>query len=183
MNTGRLLIVDDEPQIRQSLRAALSSQGYEVHDARTGEEALQHLNQTRFDLVLLDLRMPGMSGLETCRAIRAGCDTAIIILTVSDAEEEKVSVLDAGADDYVTKPFGVSELLARVRAVLRRLPGPADGGKVIRLGDLEIDFQSRRIVSGERETRITPKEWDLLQFLSSHADVPIPHARLLQAVW
>src|SRR6478736_3067062 len=112
MRSGRILIVDDEPQIRRTLRAALVGQGYEVHDARTGEEALESVRKTRFDVVLLDLGMPGMSGLDTCRAMRTNSTVAIIVLTVSDSETTKVSVLDAGADDYVTKPFGVAELLA-----------------------------------------------------------------------
>src|SRR5690349_1318965 len=151
MSAGRVLIVDEEPPIRRALRAALTTQGYEVHDAASGEEALDHFRKSRFDLVLLDLNMPGMSGLDTCRSIRATSDTPIICLTVSDSEQAKVSVLDAGADDYVTKPFGVQELLARVRAVLRRLPPSSDRVHAMKLGSLEIDFQFRRIVSGGRE--------------------------------
>ncbi len=183
MRSGRILIVDDEPQIRRTLRAALVGQGYEVHDARTGEEALESVRKTRFDVVLLDLGMPGMSGLDTCRAMRTNSTVAIIVLTVSDSETTKVSVLDAGADDYVTKPFGVAELLARVRAVLRRSPAPPSEAQVMNVGDLQINFGSRRIIANGREVRITPKEWDLLQYLVINVDIAIPHVRLLQAVW
>jgi len=183
MRSGRILIVDDEPQIRRALRAALVGQGYEVHDARTGEEALESVRKTRFDVVLLDLGMPGMSGLDTCRAIRTNSSLAIIVLTVNDSETTKVSVLDAGADDYVTKPFGVAELLARVRAVLRRSSAPPSDAHVLTVGDLQINFGSRRVIANGREIRITPKEWDLLQYMVLNIDVAIPHARLLQAVW
>jgi two-component system KDP operon response regulator KdpE len=183
MASGRILVVDDEPQIRRALRTALVAQGYEVYDARTGEEALESVRRTRFDVVLLDLGMPGMSGLDTCRALRANSTMAIIVLTVTDSESIKVSVLDAGADDYVTKPFGAAELLARIRAVLRRSPASAGESRIVNVGGLEIDFGSRRIVANGRKVRITPKEWDLLQVMVANPDVPIPHTRLLQAVW
>src|SRR5436190_10075786 len=118
MSLGRVLVVDDEPQIRRVLRSTLAARGYEVHEARTGEDALEYLRQNRLDLVLLDVNMPGMGGLETCREIRESFEVAIIMLTVNDSEKDKVAALDAGADDYVTKPFSMLELLARIRAAL-----------------------------------------------------------------
>jgi two-component system KDP operon response regulator KdpE len=136
------------------------------------------------DLVLLDLNMPGMGGLETCRAIRETSDTPIIVLTVHGGEEEKVEALDAGADDYVTKPFGKQELLARIRAALRRSPtSTATGPRTFVSGDLEIDFETRKIRAGKKNVRLTPKEFDLLRYLVSQAGKPVPHRELLQAVW
>jgi two-component system, OmpR family, KDP operon response regulator KdpE len=183
MSLGRVLVVDDEPQIRRVLRSALAARGYEVQDAPTGEEALQFLRHSRCDLVLLDVNMPGMGGLETCREIRAGSAVAIIMLTVSDSEEGKVAALDAGADDYVTKPFGMPELLARIRAALRRLPALPESGQSVVVGELQINFKLRRVIARDREIRLTPKEFDLLQYLIANPNVPIPHTKLLQAVW
>lgn len=184
MTTGRILVVDDEPQIRRVLRATLTAQGYEVQDARTGEDALVSVRNSRFDLILLDMNMPGMGGLETCRSIRSGSEVAIIMLTVHDAEQDKVAALDAGADDYVTKPFSMPELLARIRAALRRLPTSAEGGvESVRLDTVEINLATRRVMSKSGEARLTPKEFDLLQFFVANPNVPIPHGRLLQAVW
>lgn len=184
MSTGRILVVDDEPQIRRVLRATLTAQGYEVQDARTGEDALVSVRNSRFDLILLDMNMPGMGGLETCRSIRSGSEVAIIMLTVHDAEQDKVAALDAGADDYITKPFSMPELLARIRAALRRLPTSTEGGaESIRLDTVEINLATRRVISKSGEIRLTPKEFDLLQFFVANPNVPIPHSRLLQAVW
>jgi two-component system KDP operon response regulator KdpE len=183
MSLGRVLVVDDEPQIRRVLRSALAARGYEVHDAPSGEDALACLRQNRFDLVLLDVNMPGMGGLQACREIRAGSATAIIMLTVSDSEEDKVGALDAGADDYVTKPFGMPELLARIRAALRRLPAYPERDQAVVVGELQINFMLRRVIARDREIRLTPKEFDLLHYLIANPNVPIPHARLLQAVW
>jgi two-component system, OmpR family, KDP operon response regulator KdpE len=184
MSAGRILVVDDEPQIRRVLRATLTDQGYEVQDARSGDDALIAMRESRFDLVLLDMNMPGLGGLETCRAIRASSEVAIIMLTVHNLEKEKVAALDAGADDYVTKPFSTPELLARVRAALRRVPASPEGGpESVHLEDLEINLATRRVISKGREIRLTPKEFDLLHFLLSNPNVPIPHGRLLQAVW
>ncbi|HLX45468.1 MAG TPA: response regulator transcription factor [Bryobacteraceae bacterium] len=180
--TARILVVDDEPQIRRVLRATLTAEGYEVQDARTGEDALTAVRKSRFDLILLDMNMPGMGGLETCRAIRASSEVAIIMLTVHDSERDKVEALDAGADDYVTKPFSMPELQARIRAALRRMP--AEGAsETFRLGDVEINLATRRILSKGREIRLTPKEFELLQYFVANPNVPIPHGRLLQAVW
>jgi len=183
MSSGRILVVDDEPQIRRVLRSALASRGYEVHDARTGEDALESIRESRFDLILLDVNMPGMSGLAACREIRASSEVALIMLTVSDSEGDKVAALDAGADDYVTKPFGTPELLARIRAALRRLPTLPEREESVQLGDLQINLMLRRVVAKGREIRLTPKEFDLLHYLVVNPNLPIPHARLLQAVW
>ena len=180
--TARILVVDDEPQIRRVLRATLTAEGYEVQDARTGEDALAAVRKSRFDLILLDMNMPGMGGLETCRAIRATSEVAIIMLTVHDSERDKVEALDAGADDYVTKPFSMPELQARIRAALRRMPAEA-ASETFRLGDVEINLATRRILSKGRQIRLTPKEFELLQYFVANPNVPIPHGRLLQAVW
>lgn len=184
MSSGNILIVDDEPQIRRVLRTTLSAQGYEVQDARSGEEALDRVREDHFDLLLLDVNMPGMGGLEACRELRANSDVAIIMLTVRSDESDKVAALDAGADDYVTKPFSMPELLARIRAALRRLPVPPAGGpQVISLDGTEINLATRRVKTKTGEIRLTPKEYDLLSYLIANPDVPIPHGKLLQSVW
>ena len=184
MSMGHILVVDDEPQIRRVMRTTLVSQGYEVSDARTGDGALDLIRGEKYDLVLLDVNMPGISGLETCREIRLGSDLPIIMLTVRDAERDKVQALDAGADGYLTKPFSVSELLARIRAVLRRTSFPAGiENKQLKLGDIEIDFETRRITSEGKQLRLTSKEFDLLSYLAVHANKTITHRELLKEVW
>jgi two-component system KDP operon response regulator KdpE len=184
MTQAEILIVDDDPQIRRTLRATLVPQGYAVSDARSGEEALEKLRAEKADVVLLDLNMPGMGGLATCREIRRHSDVAIIVLTVRDSETDKVQALDAGADDYVTKPFGTPELLARIRAALRRLPASLDAGlDVLHLQGVTIDFAARRVIVRGEESRLTPKELDLLRYLVSNANTAIPHRKLLQAIW
>jgi two-component system KDP operon response regulator KdpE len=184
LSAGKILVVDDEPQIRRVMRVILAGENYEVLEARSGEAALLRFREFLPDLVLLDLNMPGMSGFETCRSIRESSEVPIIVLTVRHGEEEKVEALDAGADDYVTKPFGKHELLARIRAQLRRTPAAAASGpKTFVAGDLEIDFEARKIRSGKKNVRLTPKEFDLLRYLVSHAGKPVPHRELLQAVW
>jgi len=177
------MIVDDDPQIRRVLRTALVAQDYEVVDARNGEEALEKMRDERLDLVILDMNMPRMNGLETCRIIRSSSDVAIIMLTVRDAESDKVEALDAGADDYMTKPFGSPELLARIRAALRRSPQLSSDLQVVRFDDVEINFNLRRVIVENREARLTPKEFELLQYMVAHPNVPIPHTKLLQSVW
>jgi two-component system, OmpR family, KDP operon response regulator KdpE len=178
-------VVDDEPQLRRVMRATLTDLGYIVIDAKTGEEALEKLHRDTPDVILLDLNMPGIGGLETCRAIRSGSDIPIIVLSVRNTERDKVDALDAGADDYVTKPFGIQELMARIRAALRR--GHGVGGEQAALGVhtdyLEIDFDSRKVVCGGKPVRLTPKEFDLLRILVANADRAVPHRKLLQAVW
>ena len=182
MTAAKVLVVDDEPQIRRIMKATLTAQGYEVHDVRSGEEALEAVREQRFDLIMLDVNMPGMGGLEACRTIRATSEAAIIMLTVRSAEQDKVAALDAGADDYVTKPFSMPELLARIRASLRRIPVGADSA-VIEAGDLEINPAARTVTVAGRSVRLTPKEFDLLHFLATNPNVTIAHTRLLQAVW
>jgi two-component system KDP operon response regulator KdpE len=181
---AKILVVDDDLQIRRVMRKMLVAQGYAVSDARSGEEALEMLRRGRHDLVLLDLAMPGMGGLEACRAIRAGWDLAIVILSVRDMEKDKIGALDAGADDYVTKPFSMQELLARIRAGLRRSPlAPEAAPQVLHTDGLEINFAARRVIVGGHEIRLTRKEFDLLQYLAASPNTPIPHRRLLQVVW
>ena len=184
MSATRVLVVDDEPQIRRVMRATLTGLGYFVADARSGEEAIEKLTAERFDLVLLDMNMPGMGGLAACREIRAHWDVAVIVLTVRNAEKDKVQALDAGADDYITKPFSMPELLARIRAALRRLPQrPEDSLGTVNLDEVEINLKTRRVTIGEREGRLTPKEFDLLEYFLTHPNQPIAHGTLLQAVW
>ena len=184
MNTATILVVDDEPQLRRAVKATLTDLGYSVIDAKTGEEALEMLRHETPDLVLLDLNMPGIGGLETCRAIRETSDVPIIVLSVRNTERDKVQVLDAGADDYVTKPFGIQELLARIRAAMRRVPASNDTNvRVVVSDELEIDFATRRITLNGHVERLTPKEFDLLKFLVDHANKPIAHRKLLQTVW
>ena len=184
MSLGRILVVDDDPQIRRVMRTTLSGEGYEVEDARSGEEALEKIRASRHDLMLLDINMPGMGGLKTCRQVRASSDLSIIMLTVRNTEQDKVQSLDAGADDFITKPFGTPELLARIRAALRRAPSsPEAGPQHITLDNVEIDFQSRKLIVGGNEVRLTPKEFDLLRYLTLHPNRAIPHRELLQAVW
>jgi two-component system KDP operon response regulator KdpE len=183
MNTATILVVDDEPQLRRTMRATLTDLGYTVIEARSGEEALEMLRHESVELVLLDLNMPGIGGLETCRAIRESSDVPIIVLSVRNTERDKVEVLDAGANDYVTKPYGIQELLARIRAAMRRMPTADVSEENFVSDDLEIDFATRRATVAGRSVRLTPKEYDLLRFLVSHADRPIPHRKLLQTVW
>ncbi len=182
MNAANILVVDDEPQIRRVLRSTLSSQGYVITDAKSGEDALESFRKERPDLVLLDVNMPGMGGIEACREIRRISDAPIIMLTVRTAERDKVSALDAGADDYVVKPFGIEELLARIRAALRRyVPGEAMPPFVSK--DLNIDFEAREIVVRGQAVHLTPKEFEVLKYLVANQGKPLPHRRLLQAVW
>ncbi len=184
MSAGRILVVDDDPQLRRTMRAALTIKNYEVSDARSGEEALDRLRSEPYDLVLLDIKMPVMTGMETCKAIRANSEIAVIMLTVSNSEKDKVDALDFGADDYITKPFSTPELLARIRAALRRLPVPP-GARLqrISLGNVEVDFAAHCLTAGGRTARMTPKELDLLAYLAAHPNATISHRELLQAVW
>jgi two-component system KDP operon response regulator KdpE len=184
MNHSRILVVDDEPQLRRALKSTLSALGFLVSDAATGEAALEKLRTEKFDLMLLDINMPGIDGIETCRAVRAKSDMGIVMLTVRGKAEDKIRALDSGADGYVTKPFDVNELLARIRATLRRTPTPASGeSRVFRTGGVEISFRDRRVTVGERTTRLSPKETDLLHYFVTHPNEALPHGRILQAVW
>ena len=178
---GRILIIDDEPQITRVLRAALSAQGYDVRTANDPEEGLQLYKEWSPDLVVTDLMMPGMTGVEVTRAIRARAGTPVVILSVRDHERAKVEALDAGADDYVTKPFGIQELLARVRAHLRRAPERT--AAALEAGDFVIDANAHLISVLGRPIHLTPKEFELLVHLARHAGKVITHRALLTSVW
>ncbi len=180
----RILVVDDEPQITRVLRPSLSSQGYDLRVANDGETALEIMKDWVPDLVITDLSMPNMDGLELCRRLRSASQIPIIVLSVRGEERTKVKALDAGADDYVTKPFGIEELLARVRANLRRIPETTDNAPaIIDIGEFHIDIGARKVVVNQREIHLTPKEFDLLIYLAQHAGKVITHRALLSAVW
>jgi two-component system KDP operon response regulator KdpE len=183
MTTGRILVVDDQAQIRRFMRTTLAGAGYEVGDAKTGEEALEKLREFRPDLVLLDVNMPGLGGLAVCKEIRSDANVAIIMLTVRNSEGDKVAALDAGADDFVTKPFSTPELLARIRAALRRVPSPPSSPVRFHVGRLVVDFAARTVANGATTEHLTPKELDLLRYLTQHANEAVSHRELLQAVW
>src|SRR5262245_44683613 len=180
--TQRILVVDDEPQIGRVLRRSLSARGYEVQVAITGEEGLNVFNTWVPDLVITDLSMPNMGGIELCRRIRAISRVPIIVLSVKGEERTKVEALDNGADDYVTKPFGIDELLARVRAALRR-SGSETGVASFDVGDFRVDLDSRRVIARGQEIRLTPKEFDLFVYMARHPNRVITHRTLLEAVW
>jgi two-component system, OmpR family, KDP operon response regulator KdpE len=180
--TGNILVVDDEPQIRRVLRSTLSFRGYTITEASSGEEAIDLVSKSRPDLVLLDVNLPGISGIETCREIRSWSDVPIIILTVRNAERDKVIALDAGADDYVTKPFGIEELLARVRASLRR-HSASDAVPSFQSKELSVNFEERRVTVHGEEIHLAPKEFEVLKHLIAQQGKPVTHRRLLQAIW
>ena len=182
MHTATILVVDDEPQIRRVMRTTLAVHGYSVVEARSGEEALARTRDVRPDLILLDVNLPGMSGLETCREIRNTSDAPIIMLTVRNTERDKVQALDAGADDYVVKPFGVDELMARIRAALRRAP-PVEATPPFISDELKIDFEKRYVTLQGHPIRLTPKELELLRQLVSNSGKAQGHRHLLQTVW
>ena len=177
---GRVLIVDDEVAIRRAVHNTLQGMRFQVEEASSGEAALRLVRESQFDVVLLDINMPGIGGIKACHEIRKSVPRlAILMLTVRDSEEDKVAALDAGADDYITKPFNIRELAARIRAAVRR----SDADAVIRIGSIDLD-PARRLVRKAGETiHVTPKEFDLLHYLMAHAGLPIMHARLLRAVW
>jgi two-component system, OmpR family, KDP operon response regulator KdpE len=179
-----ILVVDDEAQITRVLKTTLSSQGYGIRTASDGEEALQLMKDWTPDLIVTDLRMPNMDGLQLCRHIRTESRIPIIVLSVKGEEKIKVEALDAGADDYITKPFSVNELLARVRAALRRASTPPQTETpVVEVGDFRIDIPGRTVQVKDREVRLTPKEFDLLVYLARHPGKVITHRALLGAVW
>ena len=180
----QILVVDDEVQIRRVLTTTLSAQGYEIRTASDGAEALRILKEWMPDLVITDLGMPNLDGLDLCRQLRAESAVPIIVLSVRGQERVKVEALDAGADDYVTKPFGMSELLARVRATIRRIPNrPEAMAQRFEVGAFQVDLENRTVLVRGREVRLTPKEFDLLAYLVRHAGKVITHRRLLAAVW
>ena len=182
MSEATILVVDDEPQIRRVMRSTLSVHGYVITEASSGEDAIESVRKNRPDLVLLDVNMPGIGGIEACREIRRASDAPIIMLTVRNAERDKVLALDAGADDYVVKPFSIEELLARIRAALRRY-SPGDAVPPFVSKDLTIDFESRQVTVHGRTVHLTPKEFDVLKHLVANQGKPLTHRRLLQSVW
>ena len=182
MKSATILVVDDEPQIRRVLRTTLTAEGYTILEARDGSEALEKVRNVKPDLILLDMNMPGLDGLQTCREIRSSSEVPIIMLTVRSAEKDKVRALDAGADDYVVKPFGIQELLARVRALLRRAAEDTDAGTLVSK-EFIFDFEKRDIQVRGMQIHLTPKEFAVLKELAVADGRPISHRRLLQTVW
>ena len=181
---GNILVVDDEPQITRVLKTTLSSQGYGVRTASDGEDALRQLKTWSPDLIITDLRMPNMDGLDLCRRVRTESRLPIIVLSVKGEETIKVEALDAGADDYITKPFSTNELLARVRAALRRAATPSEPeAELIEIGDFRIDVPARTVSVRKHDVRLTPKEFDLLVYLARHPEKVVTHRALLGAVW
>jgi two-component system KDP operon response regulator KdpE len=180
----KILVVDDEPQITRVLKTTLSAQGYAIRTAGDGVEAIDIMNQWSPSLLLTDLRMPNMDGVELCRHVRAKSTLPIIVLSVRGDERTKVAALDAGADDYVTKPFGVNELLARIRAALRRGAAVSDNdGKTIDVGDFHIDRESHTVELNKQEVKLTPKEFDVLVYLAQRPGKVVTHRALLGNVW
>jgi len=178
-----ILVVDDEPQITRVLRTSLSAQGYDIRVANSGEMALEIMKDWQPSLIITDLSMPSVDGVQLCRMVRSSSQVPIIVLSVRDKEQQKVEALDAGADDYVTKPFGMSELLARVRASLRRVPAEAEADPVIEIGDFRIDIPAHKVTVRRREVRLTPKEFELLVYLARRPGKVINHRTLLAAIW
>jgi two-component system KDP operon response regulator KdpE len=179
---ARILIVDDEPSILATMAPLLRARGYEVSTATTGHAALEAVERQPPQLVILDLGLPDLDGIDVCRRLREGRAIPILVLSARGAEQDKVAALDAGADDYVTKPFGSEELLARVRASLRRTDSAVPAG-IIKRGDVTIDVDRRKVVRGNDELRLTPKELDLLLFLAQHAGRVLTHRAILKAIW
>ncbi len=180
----RILVVDDEPQITRVLRTSLSSQGYDIRVANDGETALEIMRDWTPDMVITDLSMPNMDGLELCRRLRTKTQIPILVLSVRGEERTKVQALDAGADDYITKPFGMEELLARVRANLRRVPeAGSEEPSLIEVGDFRIDLTAHKVMVLNREVHLTPKEFDLLVYLARRPGKVATHRTLLSAVW
>ena len=183
--SGNILVTDDDPNLRRVLRRTLDALGFKVVESSNGEQALQEIQARRFDVVLLDVNMPGIGGIETCRQIRRMAPRLqILMLTVRDREADKIEALDGGADDYITKPFSIQELAARLRSAVRRSATTApDAEMPIVIGDIELDPTRRIVRKAGSILRLTPKEFDLLHFLMSHPGVSVAHSKLLQAVW
>jgi two-component system, OmpR family, KDP operon response regulator KdpE len=184
-STSSILVVDDDPTFRQGLRASLKSSGYEVDVARNAEQALEYVRQRPVDVVLLDINMPGIGGVEAYRRIRAAAPQAgILMLTVRDTEDDKVLALEAGADDYVTKPFRLRELIARLHAILRRtgVEGRAQI-PVLRAGKLELELEHRTLRRAGKDVHLSPKEFELLALLMQHQNVPVTHGKILRTIW
>jgi len=182
LGNQRVLVVDDEAPIRRYLRAALGAQGLTVYESASGEEALQAVLSHRPDIIILDLGLPDIDGIEVTRRLREWSQTPIIILSVREAEQDKIAALDAGADDYLTKPFGTGELLARMRVALRKQVSNMDE-PVFQSGGLTVDFSRRLVMVHDEEIQLTPTEYDLLKILVTHAGKVITHRQLLRQVW
>jgi len=183
MSDARVLVCDDEPQIRRALGVNLRARGYDVDLAETGEEALELAARLHPDVVVLDLGLPGIGGVEVIHGLRGWTEVPIIVLSVREAEADKVAALDAGADDYVTKPFGMDELLARLRAALRRAT-PADETATIETADFTIDLVAKKVRDADgSEIRLTPTEWQIIEVLVRNVGKLVPQRRLLQDVW
>ena len=182
---GTVLLVEDDLSIRRSLKTTLSALQYDVGEAASGEEALIRLRMVNYDAVLMDLNMPGMGGVEACRQIRRDFPTmSIIVVTVRESEESKIEALDAGADDYVTKPFRIGELMARIRAAIRRrYISPEIPEQITIVGIFELDSARRSLKKRGVEIRLTPTEFDLLAYLMLHAGHPVQHSKLLNSIW
>jgi two-component system KDP operon response regulator KdpE len=182
-DTARVLVVDDEPQILRFLRASLGASGFEVIEAETGAEALKRAAADAPEIVVLDLGLPDMDGKDVIRSLREWSEIPIIVLSARAREAEKVEALDLGADDYVNKPFGIGELLARLRAALRHRLRQQGATPIVKAGDLKIDIARHKVLRGENEIHLTPKEFDLLRLLAQNAGKVVTHRQLLQAVW
>jgi two-component system KDP operon response regulator KdpE len=182
MSRPRILLVDDEPSLLATIAPLLRAQGYDVATATSGNAALDGVDRQPLQLVILDLGLPDMDGVEVCRRLREGRSVPILVLSARGAESDKVAALDAGADDYVTKPFGADELLARVRAALRRSTPGGPTGAIVRR-DLTIDVDRRRVLRHDEEIKLTPKEFELLVFFAQHAGRVLTHRTILNAIW
>ncbi|RJP50534.1 MAG: response regulator [Anaerolineaceae bacterium] len=178
----RVLVVDDETSIRRYLRAALGAQGFIVYEAATGEDAVQAVIANRPEIIILDLGLPDIDGIEVTRRLREWSQTPIIILSVREAESDKIAALDAGADDYLTKPFGTGELMARMRVVMRRLASKPDE-PMLQVGELQMDISRRIVVVNENQISLTPTEYDILRLLMQNAGKVLTHRQLLKQVW
>ncbi|HWQ11357.1 MAG TPA: response regulator transcription factor [Roseiflexaceae bacterium] len=183
MSGARILVVDDEASIRRLLRASLTNYGYTVATAADGLEAIDQVTAWRPDLIVLDLGLPKLNGLDVCRSIRSWSRIPIIVLSVQDAERDKIQALDEGADDYLTKPFGMGELLARIRVALRHAAAAGPDAPLLVFGDLRLDLAARQVYVGEREIHLTPTEYDLLKLLASRAGKVLTHTLLLREIW
>jgi len=182
-DTARVLVVDDEPQILRFLRASLGASGFEVIEAETGAAALKRAAADAPEIIVLDLGLPDMDGKDVIKSLRAWSEIPIIVLSARARETEKIEALDLGADDYVNKPFGIGELLARLRAALRHRLRQQGATPVVKAGDLKIDIARREVTRGENDIHLTPKEFDLLKLLAQNAGKVVIHRQLLQAVW
>ena len=182
---GSVLVTDDDPDLRRVLRKTLDALGFEVSESANGEQAVRAVAVRQFHAVLMDVNMPGIGGIEACREIRKNAPRLqILMLTVRDREADKIAALDAGADDYITKPFSIPELAARLRSAVRRSATTLlDSRMPISIGEIEVDPERRLVRKSGAILRLTPKEFDLLHYLMSHPGIPIAHSRLLRAVW